>query len=150
MRMGSRCERKWARPAWWAAIIAVMGSAWGAPGNIGMAPEGSTRLPEVTVVADRGATVPDASSLTVLDTSVLPIGNQASLGSLSGLAPNLSVAGSGVRGYGDVTTMRGTANTPFFSSPGTVVYLDDVPLGPTFAQGGSFWGSRAIDVLRGP
>ncbi len=150
MRMGFRCERKWARPAWAATIIAVMGSTWPSPATIGMAAEKPTRLPEVTVVADRGSLAPDAPSLTVLDTSVLPIGGQASVGSLSGLAPNLSVAGSGVRGYGDVTTMRGTANTPFFSSPGTVVYLDDVPLGSTFAQGSSLWGSRAVDVLRGP
>lgn len=125
--------------------------AWGVLWPLGgMGAENGAPVAVVTVVGEREEGAAPAPSLTVLDTSVLPIGNQVEVRSLTALAPNLSVADSGVRAFGDVTTMRGTANTPFFSSPGAVVYLDDVPLGPTFAQGGSLWDPRRLDVLRGP
>ncbi len=131
------------------AAALVAGAACGVSG-VPVAAETNAPVAVVTVVGAREGAPPAGPSLTVLDTSVLPIGNQVEVRSLSGLAPNFSVADSGVRAFGDVTTMRGTANTPFFGSPGTVVYLDDVPLGPTFAQGGSLWDPRRVDVLRGP
>lgn len=131
-----------------AALLAAR--AIGVPADAAIAVEGDGPVAVVTVTGERADHGGAAPSLTVLDTSVLPIGNQVEVSALTALAPNLSIANSGVRAFGDVTTIRGTANTPFFSSPGTVVYLDDVPLGPTFAQGGSLWDPRRVDVLRGP
>lgn len=55
------------------------------------------------------------------------------LNTYEGAVPNFFAADTGTRSFGDIVTVRGLANTLFFSNPATAFYIDDVPVGATFA-----------------
>lgn len=56
------------------------------------------------------------------------------LAALANVSPAVDISTSGARGYGDVTTSRGFANTPFFGDPALQYYVDGLPMGSAFTQ----------------
>ncbi len=64
--------------------------------------------------------------------------------------PNQFATDSGSRSFGDVYTTRGLANTVFFGSPGTTIYVDDVPFGETFTYAQDLFSINSIETFRGP
>lgn len=68
---------------------------------------------------------------------------------LAQIIPNLSHTDTGVRAFGDVISLRGLTNTPFFSSPSVVQYIDDVPMSTTSAYVNEMFAVDRADVLRG-
>jgi len=73
-----------------------------------------------------------------------------SLANLSGLTPNFALVSSDSRGYGDILSMRGSANTLFFSPPAVGMMVDDVPTGDTCSYPAGLLNMDQITVLRGP
>lgn len=69
---------------------------------------------------------------------------------LSAQSPNLFIASSSTRSFGDIFTIRGLGNTRFFSNPSVVLYVDGAPMGNAFAFPASLAGVRSIEVHRGP
>ena len=68
---------------------------------------------------------------------------------LADLVPNHYQTDTGIGSFGDVSSMRGLTNTPFFSSPSVVQYIDGVPSGNTFSHTAALFGIDSIEVLRG-
>jgi outer membrane receptor protein involved in Fe transport len=73
-----------------------------------------------------------------------------SVAGLSGLVPGFSVVTSDTRGYGDILSMRGSANTLFFSPPAVGMVVDDVPMGDTSSYPSSLLELDQVRILRGP
>ncbi len=80
----------------------------------------------------------------------LVTGNRQDARELSEVIPNLSMTDTGLRSYGDVASMRGLTNTPFFGPPSVVQYVDDVPLGNVFAYSTQWHAVDRVEVFRGP
>lgn len=72
------------------------------------------------------------------------------LADLSGLVPGFAVVTSDTRGYGDIISMRGSANTLFFSAPAVGMVVDDVPMGDTFSYPAGLLALDQVRILRGP
>ncbi len=64
--------------------------------------------------------------------------------------PNLNIMDSGQGSFLDVVGIRGLINTPFFSGPSTLIYVDDVPYGGTFSYANQIFGIDSVEVFRGP
>lgn len=64
--------------------------------------------------------------------------------------PNFHLGNGGAGSFGDIVSLRGLANTPFFSDPAVTVYFDDLPLGHSFTYPTSLFGFTAATVYRGP
>jgi iron complex outermembrane receptor protein len=92
----------------------------------------------------------DLSRASILGGNSLETRQVNSLGDLNGLSPNLHLSGNGIKSFGDVISMRGIGNTPFFSSPGVQLYVDGVPQGNVFSYGSDLYDLEAIEVLKGP
>ncbi|MCU0780962.1 MAG: TonB-dependent receptor [Akkermansiaceae bacterium] len=99
---------------------------------------------EPLVVVGEGAT---ASVLTRADLSLL---QARSLADLSGAMPGFNVVTTDSRGYGDVISMRGAANTLFFSPAAVGMVMDDVPMGEVFSYPNSLLELDSARLLRGP
>ncbi len=67
----------------------------------------------------------------------------------SALVPNLFVASSETRGFGDTIVLRGMGNTLFFSPAGVSQYIDDVPSGDVFTYSSELLSGNALTVHRG-
>ena len=67
---------------------------------------------------------------------------------LADLTPNFSKTDTGIGSFGDVVSIRGLTNTPFFSSPSVVQYVDDVPSGNVYSHTASFYGTEKVEILR--
>ena len=107
-------------------------------------------LPEYVARARRNLSIespPTTLSLVTNQTlKQLPI---SSLADLSGRSPSLNVSSTSLRSYGNIYTMRGIGNTAFFSSPSVVFYVDDVPMGETFAYAFQLFDIEDLEILRG-
>jgi iron complex outermembrane receptor protein len=112
------------------------------PVLMGAAPQ-ETRMDPLVVTADRPAG-------SVLSEGDLDLFQAGSVAGLSGLVPGFGVVTSDTRGYGDILSMRGSANTLFFSPPAVGMVVDDVPMGDTcsYADGLLEWDQ--VKILRGP
>lgn len=73
-----------------------------------------------------------------------------SLQNLAGRVPNLGASDGRSSSYGDLISLRGVSNTPFFTDAAVGVYLDDLPLASTFAFPVGLFGYESADVYRGP
>lgn len=107
------------------------------------ATEPAVTLDPLVVRADRSA----GSSLLAKD---LDLFQTESVANLSGLVPNFSVVTSDTRGYGDIISMRGSANTLFFSPPTVGMMVDDVPMGETSTYPSGLLELDQVKILRGP
>jgi iron complex outermembrane recepter protein len=108
-------------------------------------------LEPLIVIGDR---VSDFStepvSATLLDGAELLDSGEATPQGVAARTPNLSTTDSGVRSYGDVFSMRGLTNTPFFSAPSVVLYVDDIPYGDTYSYAQELTAADTVEVFRGP
>jgi len=73
-----------------------------------------------------------------------------SVSDLAGVVPGLSIVTSDTRGYGDVISMRGEANTLFFSPPSVGMVVDDVPMGDVSSYPTGLLKMEQVQVLQGP
>ncbi|MDA0348360.1 MAG: TonB-dependent receptor [Verrucomicrobia bacterium] len=89
-------------------------------------------------------------SRSVLNENVLDIYGSTQLQDLSGLAPNLASINSDTRGFGDILSMRGSANSIFFGSPSVGLYVDGVPGGSVSTYPGELVNISSISILSGP
>jgi outer membrane receptor protein involved in Fe transport len=69
---------------------------------------------------------------------------------ISGIAPNLFSSNSDTRGFGDVLSLRGVANSIFFSPPSIALYVDDVPSGSVSSYPSSLLNIDSFSVKAGP
>lgn len=87
---------------------------------------------------------------TILTSDDLELFQVESVADLSGLAPGLFVVNSDNGGYGDIISMRGSANTLFFSPPAVGMVVDDVPMGEVSSYPAGLLAMDHIGVYRGP
>ena len=73
-----------------------------------------------------------------------------SLGSLASRVANLHLDSGGAGSYGDLITLRGLTNTPYFSDPSVTLYFDDIPLGSSFTYPTGLFGFATATIARGP
>lgn len=73
-----------------------------------------------------------------------------SLGSVGDQVANLHVNVGGAGSFGDLLSLRGLANTPYFSDASVAVYFDDLPLGSAFTYPTMLFGFSSVTVTRGP
>ena len=73
-----------------------------------------------------------------------------SLENLSARVANLHINAGGAGSFGDLFTLRGLANTPYFSDPSVVLYFDDIPLGSSFTYPTGLFGFASATISRGP
>ncbi|MCX6865697.1 MAG: TonB-dependent receptor [Verrucomicrobia bacterium] len=97
----------------------------------------------LVVTAERDA----ASALLEKDLDLFQVDAVAGL---SGLVPGFAVVTSDTRGYGDIISMRGSANTLFFSPPAVGMVVDDVPMGDTCSYPSGLLEYDQVRILRGP
>ena len=63
---------------------------------------------------------------------------------------NLHLNAGGAGSFGDLVSLRGLSNTPYFSDPSVAVYFDDLPLGSAFTYPTLLFGFSSVTVARGP
>lgn len=90
------------------------------------------------------------NSTAVLNQHLLDQHRVTSLQDVAGIAPNLSSVNSDSRGFGDILTLRGMANTIFFSPPAVGLYVDDVPGGTVSSYASSLLSVESLVVKSGP
>ncbi len=90
------------------------------------------------------------NSTSVLNQHLLEQHGVVSLQDVAGIAPNLSSVNSDSRGFGDILTLRGMANTIFFSPPAVGLYVDDVPGGTVSSYASSLLSVDSLVVKSGP
>ena len=90
------------------------------------------------------------NSTSVLNQYLLDQHGVIQLQDVSGIAPNLYSSNSDSRGFGDVISLRGIANSIFFSSPGVALYVDDVPGGSVSSYPSTLLNIEDLVVKAGP
>ncbi len=109
---------------------------------------GITRA-EPVIVEETRLTADAAGTTLVRFDDTAPPATQ-SLESLASRVANLHVAAGGANSYGDLFTLRGLANTPYFSDPSVALYFDDIPLGSSFTYPTGLFGFASATITRGP
>ena len=89
-------------------------------------------------------------SSSIIQENLLDIYGATQLQDLSGLAPNLYSSNADTRGFGDVISMRGSANTLFFSSPAVALYIDGIPAGSVSSYPSDLLSIASLTVHSGP
>ena len=69
---------------------------------------------------------------------------------LTAEVPNLHFLDSGLSSYQSVLTMRGLGNTPIFSTPSVIFFIDDIPYSGSFSYANRIHDFESIKVYRGP
>ncbi len=64
--------------------------------------------------------------------------------------PNYNLTDVGLNGATDRSSIRGLANTPVYTTPSVIFYVDDVPYLSSFAYTNQLVSVDSIDVYRGP
>ena len=109
-----------------------------------------TELPELITEAIPLFHKGIASSLSLLDTQDLDLSGLSSISQLQTQSPNLNISSNSLRSFGDIYTIRGLGNTAFFSDPGVVLYIDDVPFGNAYSYVPDLIDVEEIEIHRGP
>jgi len=86
----------------------------------------------------------------ILSSKDLALFQSVALADLAGLTPGFAVVTSDNRGYGDIISMRGSANTLFFSPPAVGMMVDDVPMGDNCTYPSDLLALDQVKILRGP
>ncbi len=64
--------------------------------------------------------------------------------------PNYNLIDAGANGFSDRSNIRGLTNTPVFTTPSVVLYVDDMPYLSSSAYTNQLVGVDSIEVYRGP
>lgn len=111
----------------------------------------ATQMPPYEVEAEFGVDgLRIQNSNSVLNQHLLEQHGVGRLQDVSGLAPNLYSSNSDARGFGDVISLRGMANSLFFSSPAIALYVDDVPGGSVSSYPSALPTVDSLIVKAGP
>lgn len=102
------------------------------------------------VVVEETRLSADAAGTTQLQIDPTFQAAERSLENLSGRIANLHLNSGGARSFGDIFTLRGLSNTPFFSDPAVTLYFDDLPLASSFTYPTGLFGFTDVAVYRGP
>lgn len=113
------------------------------------APAGPAIRTDAVVVEETLLTA-DASGTTRIRFDETTPAISRSIGALTSRLANLQINSGGAASFGDVLTLRGLANTPYFSDPSVTLYFDDLPLGSTFAYPTALFGFASAALERGP
>jgi outer membrane receptor protein involved in Fe transport len=103
-----------------------------------------------TVIVEEPRITADAAGVTRVRLDTIATPTAQSLSSLSGRVANLHINTGGAGSFGDLFTLRGLSNTPYFSDPSVTVYFDDLPLGSSFTYPTGLFGFATATVHRGP
>lgn len=115
------------------------------------APAAPTQLSPFTVEAEFGVDgLRIQNSSAVLNQYQLEQHGVALLQDISSIAPNLYTSNSDSRGFGDVISLRGSANSIFFGAPSVALFVDDVPSGSVSAYPSSLLNVDSFVVKAGP
>lgn len=115
------------------------------------APAAPTQLSPFTVEAEFGVDgLRIQNSSAVLNQYQLEQHGVALLQDISAIAPNLYSSNSDSRGFGDVVSLRGSANSIFFGAPSVALFVDDVPSGSVSAYPSSLLNVDSFVVKAGP
>ncbi len=63
---------------------------------------------------------------------------------------NFQVEAAGQGSFGAIYSLRGLANTPYFSDPAVTLYFDDIPLSSSFTYPTELFGFASAAVFSGP
>lgn len=115
-----------------------------------VSPEAEPVVRGEPVIVEEARLTADASGATRvrLDSAVAPV--VPSMSNLSGRVANLHVNTGGAGSFGDLFSLRGITNTPYFSDPSVTVYFDDLPLGSSFTYPTGLFGFGTAGIYRGP
>jgi len=90
------------------------------------------------------------NSTAVLNPYLLEQHGVAQLQDVTGIAPNLFASNSDSRGFGDILSLRGSANSIFFSAPSVALVIDDVPSGSVSSYPSELLNIDSVTVKAGP
>ncbi|MSU23803.1 MAG: TonB-dependent receptor [Opitutus sp.] len=102
------------------------------------------------IVVEESLLAADATGTTRVHFDPTVPATTLALGALAARVANLHVNAGGAGSFGDLFTLRGLANTPYFSDPSVTVYFDDLPLGSSFTYPTGLFGFASATVYRGP
>lgn len=104
------------------------------------------KLPTLAVTSSAGtrSTEPSVIRLPEAGTATTDLADQARH------TAGLTISDAGARGFGQIATLRGLGNTPFFSDSSAPVYLDDIPLASVFTFPTELYDLAGLAVYRGP
>lgn len=108
---------------------------------------------DATIIVEAARIQPRASvtgSTTSFDARQIEYSGIRELADIDRLTPNLFQVDSSTRSFGDIFTLRGIGNTQFFSTPGVVLYVDDVPLFDNASFLTGLPDIESVTVHRGP
>lgn len=114
-----------------------------------LAQESVTTLPTM-VVTDTAPRIEEAMSVSVLELPVAETTVIREPEDLSSRVPNLFVASSSNRSFGNIYSIRGISNIVFFGNPALGTYVDDVPMGDSYSQLAPLFDVDRIEIFRGP
>jgi len=109
----------------------------------------SPQLEQSDVYGDLSEYLSWPMSATAFSGNDLSVMNRFNDRELADLIPNYSKTDTGIGSFGDVSSMRGLTNTPFFSSPSVIQYVDDVPSGNIFSHTAPLHAVDRVEILRG-
>jgi len=129
-------------------LMAALLSGAGSSGQTGESGSEIYELSPIRVIAG-DSLVDRAGPKSGFTTGAIDLYQMQAVQETSALVPNLFVASSETRGYGDVISMRGMGNTLFFSPAGVAQYIDDVPSGDVFTYSAELLSGNTLTVHRG-
>jgi len=109
----------------------------------------SPQLEQSDVYGDLSEYLSWPMSATAFSGNDLSVMNRFNDRELADLIPNYSKTDTGIGSFGDVSSMRGLTNTPFFSAPSVIQYVDDVPSGNIFSHTAPLHAIDRVEILRG-
>jgi iron complex outermembrane recepter protein len=134
--------------------VRLMATLWATIAMIGghsVAADAKTEMAPFKVEAEFGVEgLRIQNSVAVLNQYLLEQHGVMQLQDVSGLAPNLYSSNSDSRGFGDVLSLRGVANSIFFTAPSIALYVDDVPGGSVSSYPSSLLNIDSLTIKAGP
>jgi iron complex outermembrane recepter protein len=114
------------------------------------APQPPPPVRVATVVVQETPLTSDASGVSTIQfDETMPMSTREFAG-LSDRVSNLHIADGGAGSFGNLITLRGLPNTPYFSDPSVTLYFDDIPLGSVFSYPTGLFGFANAMIARGP
>tara|TARA_B100001123_G_C15341648_1_gene1035231 strand:- start:954 stop:3056 length:2103 start_codon:yes stop_codon:yes gene_type:complete len=135
----------------WPSIFVLLLLTWGLSAQVNTERLDTVDLDTYEVLSDyQFEDIQVNFSRSLLNENVLGIYGANQLQDMSGLAPNLAFINSDTRGFGDIVSMRGGANSIFFGLPSVGLYVDGVPGGSVSTYPSSLFNIASISLLSGP
>ncbi|MGH7995290.1 MAG: TonB-dependent receptor [Opitutaceae bacterium] len=102
------------------------------------------------MIVNEGALISDAAGVTPVSIDPVSSDGLDTWSALDRSVANFHVAEGGAAGFGSLFTLRGLANTPYFSEPAVTMYYADIPLASSFAYPSLLDGFAEAAVHDGP